>query len=362
MSNLIGAYIEITGACNAACPYCYNEKLVNTGKSLPLDKLSNLVYQLREYGIVNIAFSGGEPFLYDSLYEILQVLKKLQMNVTLISNGTCFNEEFRYILKEFQPNLQITFDGYNHSSHDLTRGSGNFMKITERTKEIRQNGYLGLITARVNLHKNNISHMNEFLSMFEENFNIDRNESSDINHIGMALLHPTESDSGAFECYLEDEEYLMYPEIFDLFSEWNKKHSTQISHDFNNPDIGCPYNASVDEVKCSIRVAVDGNVFPCQMFTDDAFILGNILNDTLEDIMKSKNLDAFIEAVHNRKSHITQCKSCGYKVICAGGCPAQAYIKNHTLNSVTTNCASRKKHFNKNLLEYLHNNHPIAQT
>jgi uncharacterized protein len=353
MSSIIGAYIEITGACNEKCPYCYNEKLVNSGDGLPYDTLSGLLRELKEQGISRVALSGGEPFLHGKIYEIMQYAEEIGMELYVISNGKCFEEENISLLTRFQSDLQITFDGYDEASHDATRGKGNFAKITRGIIRARKIGYVGNIGVRINLHRKNIGHIPEFLSMFEEHFDVDGEKNRDIGAIAMALLHKTERGGGAFGDYLESDEYMQYPEIFDMFEEWNARHATKIIYEFNNPDISCPYNEKAEDVKCGLRIALDGNVFPCQMFTDDKFVVGNVYSQALAEILNGERLSAFIDAVHGRKGNIEQCKPCGYKAMCAGGCPAQAYIENGTLDSVAAKCKSRKKGFNAALLHML---------
>ncbi|MDR1328540.1 MAG: SPASM domain-containing protein, partial [Oscillospiraceae bacterium] len=239
------------------------------------------------------------------------------------------------------------------ASHDATRGKGNFEKITDGIAKARKIGYCGQLTLRVNLHRKNIGRIPEFLNMFEEHFDVDGEKNRDIDSIAMALLHKTESGGGAFCDYLDSDEYMEYPEIFDMFEDWNGRHTTKITHDFNNSDISCPYNAKAEDVKCGLRIALDGNVFPCQMFTDDKFVVGNVYGQTLAEILNGERLSAFIDAVHSRKGNLEQCKPCGYKVMCAGGCPAAAYIENGTLYSVSARCKSRKQHFNAALLHML---------
>lgn len=347
MSKLIAAYIEITGKCNSKCPYCYNEKLVSTGKELPLDRLVDVFQELKAKGITDVALSGGEPFLYRQIRKLLDETKRIGINVAVISNGTCFSEYGLKILSSYQPNLQITFDGHNAMLHDNTRGNGNFQRITKGIKAARNAGYHGKISVRFNIHKSNNEHIAEFLDMISLNYDVDGKDFRDIDSIGMALVHRTEDDLGSFKDYLASDEYLNYPQIFSQFEEWNERHSAKITYDFNNPDIGCAYNAPAKDVRCGIRIALDGNVYPCQMFTDPKFSIGNILQEPLSDIMNGEKLSQFIDLVHSRRDRIDTCKTCAFKGVCAGGCPAQAYIENGTINSVTARCKSRKQHFGK---------------
>jgi radical SAM protein with 4Fe4S-binding SPASM domain len=193
--------------------------------------------------------------------------------------------------------------------------------------------------------------MHEFLQMFADTFRID--EVPDINTISIAALHSSDGDYD-FPEYLTGDEYISYPEIFVEFDNWNKLHTTELKHDFNNPDIGCPYNVNGDSAQCGLRIALDGSVFPCQLFSDPQFCIGNAYTDSIPDIISGERLAGFIDTVHSRKGNITECRGCGYRSLCLGGCPAQAYIENGTILSVSAKCTTRKSLLNTRLRALLH--------
>ena len=124
MNKIVNVYCEIISRCNRRCPYCYNEKNLNSFSELSVNDIRKLTRELKDCGNYHITLSGGEPFLKKDLYEILEMLEEECMEVSIISNGTCF--EYMYILKRFQPHLQLTFDGFDAETHDKTRGAGNF--------------------------------------------------------------------------------------------------------------------------------------------------------------------------------------------------------------------------------------------
>jgi radical SAM protein with 4Fe4S-binding SPASM domain len=354
MGKLLGAYIEITGKCNAACPYCYNEIQVGYGGSIPRERLISVLSECKELGINSVTFSGGEPFLHEDLPVVLQNALDNGMTISTISNGTCFRDEYFQILKQFQLGVQITFDGYNAKSHDATRGTGNFELISNGIMNAHANGYNGSINVRINLHRGNIGHIGDILDMLAK-FDVDNENRPQISSITPAFLHRTESGGSAFKDYIESDEYTQYPDIIDKFNQWNAQHKVQANYDFNKPDIGCPFNGEFSDVECGIRIAPDGNVFPCQLFTDEKFSIGNIFQNTLQEIVEGEKLAAFIDAVHSRRTNAKECGTCGYKGMCAGGCPAQAYIENGTLDSITARCRSRKAYFNGRLVTMLRN-------
>jgi uncharacterized protein len=346
MPGIIAAYIEITGACDEKCPYCYNEKLVSTGESLPVDTIINVFSQLKDAGVASATLSGGEPFLHKDLPKIFTEAKRMDFIVSVISNGKCFDGASADTLAEYQPGLQLTFDGWDAPSHDATRGNGNFAKITRGVKAARERGYSGKINLRLNLHKKNISHFQDFLKTLEREFSVD-GEARDIESISLAVIRRTESGGGGFNDYLPTDAILTAPEIAELSEAWNRAHTARITTKFTDPDVGCPYNADVEDVKCGLRIALDGNVFPCQAFTDDRFAIGNVFNEKLGDIIRGEKITAFIEAVRGRRSALEDCRPCAYKSVCSGGCPAMAFIERGTLAAVSSICASRKAGLNK---------------
>ncbi|MDR2359886.1 MAG: radical SAM protein [Oscillospiraceae bacterium] len=346
MAKIIAAYIEITGLCNERCPYCYNEKLVSSGESLPLKKITDMFSQLKDAGVTSAAISGGEPFLHKNLPEILSEAKHMDFTVSIISNGKCFDNDSIDIITEYQPSLQLTFDGWNAEVHDITRGQGNFLKITHGVKTTRERGYSGNINLRLNLHTNNIDGFPEFLKMIEREFATDT-KSLEISSITLAVIHRTESGGGNFSGYLPPDALLMRPEIAELSERWNQNHNVKITNKFTDPDVSCPYNTKAENVKCGLRIALDGNVFPCQAFTDDRFSIGSIIDEKLEDIICGNKLAQFIDAVQKRKNTLENCRPCAYKSVCSGGCPAMAFIEHGTLDAVSSVCASRKMILNK---------------
>lgn len=206
-----------------------------------------------------------------------------------------------------------------------------------------------MLTLRINFHKANIADASKFLDLINKMPQIDGN--SMIDSIQAAILHKTDADNSLFDLYLDTDEYQDNPQLIDVFVKWNQNHTAKINYEFINADIGCAYNMPVEAVECGLRIAADGNVFPCQSFTDSKYSFGNIKESKLNEVLESDKFRQFVELVHNRRNNLEQCKECGFSLICAGGCPAQAIVEHGYINSVSDRCVVRKKYLKESILK-----------
>lgn len=113
-----------------------------------------------------------------------------------------------------------------------------------------------------------------------------------------------------------------------------------------NSSIGCPFYEN-DNIKCGLRISSDGYVYPCQLFSNKIFNIGNIKQNTLNEIVNSDRMKNFISLMNLRKFYIPECNECAYKCMCYTGCPAEAYNKNGNIFTNCGKCAQNKKIFNK---------------
>ncbi len=82
----------ITNRCNLACTFCSRE--LSATSDWTVESAFEVLAGLAEYGVLEVAFGGGEPFVFkgfDTLVQRLHDETPLAVNVT--SNGTAFRPE-----------------------------------------------------------------------------------------------------------------------------------------------------------------------------------------------------------------------------------------------------------------------------
>jgi uncharacterized protein len=83
---------------------------------------------------------------------------------------------------------------------------------------------------------------------------------------------------------------------------------------FGLPPECCEYRED-----CSNLVTIEwnGDVYPCDFFVLDKYRMGNVKDDTLEQMLKGK---AFRSFVHDAESLPPMCEDCELLGVCHGGC------------------------------------------
>ena len=85
----ISINLDLVTACNFKCPHCIDADIINTGKMLDLQYVKTLIGDWSKKGLRSvILIGGGEPTLYPYFEETVNFLKKLSLQVGIVTNGT----------------------------------------------------------------------------------------------------------------------------------------------------------------------------------------------------------------------------------------------------------------------------------
>src|ERR1039457_879367 len=81
--------LDLTVACNHACPHCIDESILNSGARFPFSEVVASLTTLRIVGLRSvILIGGGEPTLYPEFEQVVQVAAALGLRVGIVSNGS----------------------------------------------------------------------------------------------------------------------------------------------------------------------------------------------------------------------------------------------------------------------------------
>jgi len=81
--------LDLTTACNFACPHCVDSKITNTGEYLDIEDVKQSLDTLKSHGLLSvILLGGGEPTLYKDFGEIVRYIKSKGLQLGIVTNGS----------------------------------------------------------------------------------------------------------------------------------------------------------------------------------------------------------------------------------------------------------------------------------
>lgn len=85
----VSVNLDLTSACNFACPHCVDSGIINTGDQLDLKAVCDTVDTLRSQGLLSvILIGGGEPTLHRDFEAVVGHIKSRGIQLGIVTNGS----------------------------------------------------------------------------------------------------------------------------------------------------------------------------------------------------------------------------------------------------------------------------------
>lgn len=124
--------IHLLNHCNLLCQHCYLEAAPYRSAHLPLEIVIRTLGEVEQLNIATVYLSGGEPFLYPELSEILTLISQQQsLELCVSTNGTLIGTAEAALLKDSGASVQVSIDG-PEAYHDRFRGSKGAFRCAVR--------------------------------------------------------------------------------------------------------------------------------------------------------------------------------------------------------------------------------------
>ena len=126
---------NLTPVCNKNCEYCFRE-LEEPAQLLDINLgiLNNLV----NMGVTRITFSGGEPFLYPNVLELIKAAHDYGITCHVITNGAPLNSENFEEYLQYVDKISFSCDSPRGYINDqIGRGEDSYSHIKELLPLIR---------------------------------------------------------------------------------------------------------------------------------------------------------------------------------------------------------------------------------
>ena len=125
--------------CNLFCKHCYSSSAPNLKEGLAVRSILNLLQQARDIGYNVVSLSGGEPFLYGSLEQLVQEASIMGYFNSITTNGMLLQSaSARRILRHVNL-IAVSIDGREEQHDELRSLQGAYRKMMEGVSVIRDN-------------------------------------------------------------------------------------------------------------------------------------------------------------------------------------------------------------------------------
>lgn len=269
-------YIEITNICNLKCKFC--PETTRNKQFMSIENFEEIIKRISKFTNLVCLHVKGEPLLHNQLEEILNILEKYNLKANITTNGVLLKDKLN-IIKNSKAVRQINISLHSSTQNELF--SKQYLKDIFESVEKLQNVI--------------ISYRLWNLKTIREN-----DVNSDIiqeisNYYDLQNL----------------KEQLMQNEFFQIGDNVFINQDTEfIWPNINNKPI-------IEKGRClalkeQVAILVDGTVVPCCLDNDGDIPLGNILEETMEEILNKPKTIEIKKNFENQIITCSLCKTCGF--------------------------------------------------
>ena len=302
--KLLKFQIEITNICNERCIHCY---IPHSMKSHSMDENTyrKILKEIEEMGVVSLGISGGEPMLHPQFKEFIEAAKKLDVNITILTNLTLLTQEHIDLFKGGRITVIASLYSLVNEHHDkITKMNGSCEQTKQAIMKLLKNN----IPVQINcpLMKDN---KDDFIDLVKwaKSLNImvrtdycliarcDRSTDNLTNRIELEHMQKVVNE------LTNENNYLKKIISADDYEE-------QCAYLYNDHD---GHWCGVAFTCCAVDVY--GNVVPCPSWTD--YSGGNIHETTLQEIWLHSDKFNYIRSL--TKGDFSKCINCEDRAFCS---------------------------------------------
>ena len=295
-------FVKITNNCMLNCSFCSQGESKHIEMDFKFAK--DLLLQLKNFGIIRVFYTGGEPFMYSNFLDLLKYGKTLSLYQCVVTNGCLLSSPHLKECLNYVNGISISLHGREKTHNAITKSSC-YEKVISNIKYLRNaypNIYIDICYTATDFNTNykdlqSVANICKSLGIklnVTRVFQIGKGQTKDSKQLAVKLL-----------------------------TLLKKLRSEKRYINFGHCSVGC-YSNNIDlddVVPCnagieSCAIETNGDVTICGNSTD---ILGNLYSSSLQEIWENNN--------EILKSHIRNCslicKNCAKFVRCIGGCKCE---------------------------------------
>lgn len=348
----------VSSNCNLNCKYCFYLDIASDKTGfMSIATLENLIkeaFRVANKGVV-FAFQGGEPTLaglpfFKRFIELVKLynINKINVSYSIQTNGILLDDVFCTFLKQNNFLVGISLDGYKEL-HDENRydyhHKSTFVRVMKSIDLLKKHQVdFNVLTV---VHSKNYKFIEKIYQFFRQN---------DLKYLQFIPCLSSINEDNLLKITSAEYEYF----LDHLFSLWYQDliNGNEVSIRYFDNLIGIilgfkPQSCDLYGT-CSLNLVVEsnGDIFPCDFYVLDQYKLGNINEESITAITKSKISKDFLT---NSQMVNNKCQQCVFYQLCKGGCRRHRQSPIDDLIGENVFCDAYYNFFRKNIhkLEFL---------
>ena len=267
------AYLEITNICNLACSFCPGTK--REKRFVSVEEFRTLAEKLRPHTEYLYLHLMGEPLLHPEFEKLLEITNELRFRVIITTNGTLLDKRTELLLSSPAVHkVNISLQSFEANSRgvldEYVRSCAQFAAAASKADK--------LCVLRL-WNNNGLDSLNERIeAILEEYFPKPWRDSRGSRALANRL-------------WLEPGDKFDWP---DLEAE-------------DHGDSCFCYG-----LRDQVGVLCDGTVVPCCLDHEGDAALGNLFENSLDDILAGDRAKAIYDGFSRRQAVEELCRKCGY--------------------------------------------------
>lgn len=315
-----------SSACNLKCEYCFynsvsDDRAEGFKGMMSEDTAEQIILKAFEFANgsdVFFTFQGGEPLMrglefFEWFIEKERILNVRASKVSncVQTNGTLIDDSWCEFFKRNNILVGVSLDGDRelNSYRKYSNGNESFDDVVNGIELLKKHNVtfnvLSVLTSKLS---QNVRKSYRFF------------KSLDLHYLQyIPCLNPFDEKS---EYSMSVDDYAGYlNSCYKIYFNDNMRGNLMSIRQFDNYAL-LASNKGAEQCgmngPCSTQFVVegDGSVYPCDFYCTDEWLLGNINNDSFEDLYNSKRAVEFLKESFKVKD---ECKQCEYFMLCRGG-------------------------------------------
>lgn len=267
-------YIEITNRCNLNCSFCGKNK--RDYRDMSLLEFELVINKIKKYTDYIYLHVKGEPLLYSNLDSLLSICDNYNIKVNITTNGVFLKEKLSVLMNHF------CIRQINISLHSENNKKNYFLDVFSSGKILSTKMFISYRIWDLKEYKLN-KKSTEIVNKIIEFYNL--------SPVIVDKLYNDKNIKIASNTFVNKENIFTWPDV-----------DNDILVD------GFCYG-----LKTHIAILSNGDIVPCCLDANGEIKLGNIFEDSLDDVLNGDIYKSLLKSFKDNKAIHPLCKSCNFK-------------------------------------------------